>query len=223
MIKKLLSVIFVIFIVILCLSISIEFNAYNKSYYMKSYKNNNIEKITGRSENELSIITDTLIGYIKGNKSSNELYKHFNDKEVTHMEDVLNLFNLLRKLKWISIIGIILLTYIFISLNKGYVIKNIIKYGITSIYIFIIFFAFIVSTNFNKYFTLFHLLLFTNDLWLLNPKTDLMIQMLPEVFFSKMALNISITFISILLFVQIAFIIIYKKARLVGELKLKRY
>ena len=35
----------------------------------------------------------------------------------------------------------------------------------------------------------FHGLLFTNDLWLLNPKTDLMIRMLPEQFFQAVAVH----------------------------------
>ena len=44
-----------------------------------------------------------------------------------------------------------------------------------------------MAVDFNRAFILFHHLLFTNDLWLLNPMTDVLIQMFPEVFFSDMA------------------------------------
>lgn len=57
--------------------------------------------------------------------------------------------------------------------------------------------------DFNKYFTYFHLIFFSNDLWQLDPRTDLMIQMLPENFFSSMALNIVITFLITLGLVQV--------------------
>ena len=41
--------------------------------------------------------------------------------------------------------------------------------------------------DFDVLFTRFHHLLFTNDLWLLDPATDAMIRMLPEAFFESMA------------------------------------
>lgn len=47
-----------------------------------------------------------------------------------------------------------------------------------------------LQADFGTLFTRFHLLAFTNDLWLLNPETDLMIRMLPQEFFEKMALRL---------------------------------
>ena len=41
----------------------------------------------------------------------------------------------------------------------------------------------IISSNFTYYWDQFHYLFFDNDLWLLNPATDIMIQMVPEPFF----------------------------------------
>ena len=45
------------------------------------------------------------------------------------------------------------------------------------------------AIDFDGLFRLFHSLLFNNDLWLLNPKTDLMIRMLPEAFFVALAVR----------------------------------
>ena len=53
----------------------------------------------------------------------------------------------------------------------------------------------LMYTNFNKYFTYFHEIFFTNDLWLLNPETDVLIQMLPLEFFYSIATKISTMFI----------------------------
>lgn len=39
--------------------------------------------------------------------------------------------------------------------------------------------------DFDRVFTLFHEIAFTNDLWLLNPNTDMLIRLMPETFFTK--------------------------------------
>lgn len=49
---------------------------------------------------------------------------------------------------------------------------------------------YVLQADFGTLFTRFHLLAFTNDLWLLDPATDVMIRMLPQEFFEKMALRL---------------------------------
>ena len=58
-------------------------------------------------------------------------------------------------------------------------------------------------SDFNKYFTLFHEVFFTNDLWLLDPRTDLLIRMLPEGFFFDMVARIGIIFLALMFAVVI--------------------
>ena len=60
----------------------------------------------------------------------------------------------------------------------------------------VLFFA--ISRDFTAAFTRFHHIFFDNDLWLLDPETDNMINMLPEGFFSDTALRIAIYFIVML-------------------------
>ena len=57
----------------------------------------------------------------------------------------------------------------------------------------------LVAIDFNKYFVLFHEIFFNNDLWLLDPATDLLIRMLPEGFFFDMVIRIGVIFIGSLL------------------------
>ena len=52
----------------------------------------------------------------------------------------------------------------------------------------------IISTDFTKYFIIFHKIFFTNDLWQLDPRTDLLINIVPEPFFMDTAARIGITF-----------------------------
>ena len=51
-----------------------------------------------------------------------------------------------------------------------------------------------MSAQFNEAFIRFHELLFTNDLWLLNPETDMMIRMLPQKIFFEIFVRILVLF-----------------------------
>ena len=42
--------------------------------------------------------------------------------------------------------------------------------------------------DYDRFFTAFHRLAFTNDLWLLNPRTDLLIRLMPEGLFMDLGL-----------------------------------
>ena len=54
--------------------------------------------------------------------------------------------------------------------------------------------AVVISTDFTKWFTVFHHIFFDNDLWILNPATDRLINIVPEPFFIDTALNIAVIF-----------------------------
>ena len=52
----------------------------------------------------------------------------------------------------------------------------------------------IVASDFSRYFIVFHQIFFDNDLWILNPATDMLINIVPEPFFMDTALRIAVTF-----------------------------
>jgi len=211
--KKILQVILIISISLMVLVTSIELNSYNKSYFLSSYQNNNVLEVTGRTLDELEIITIDLIDYLKGNGNAELLLPHFNEKEILHMKDVQELFNMAKSIKYITII--ISITIVLYSFKKGFIeelVKKTIN-GLFSNHIIIVVLFSIISTDFNKYWTMFHKIFFTNDLWLLNPHTDLMIQMLPEEFFSGISLRIGLSFFMLLSIIQIIGFYYLKKGR----------
>ena len=53
-------------------------------------------------------------------------------------------------------------------------------------------FALWAAVDFSSAFTFFHKILFTNDLWLLNPETDLLIRICPASMFADMGLRIAL-------------------------------
>ena len=54
--------------------------------------------------------------------------------------------------------------------------------------------AAVISTDFSRYFVVFHHIFFDNDLWILDPDTDMLINIVPEAFFMDTALRIAIVF-----------------------------
>ena len=51
--------------------------------------------------------------------------------------------------------------------------------------------AAIISTDFTRYFVIFHHIFFDNNLWILDPRTDLLINIVPEGFFMDTAARIA--------------------------------
>lgn len=211
--KKIISIVLIISISITLLFTALENNAYNKNYYLNAFENNGTVQETGKSMEELGVISDDLIDYLKGKGYDELLTPHFNDKEVAHMRDVQDLFDRARALKYIfGAISLILLIYIAVKYDKKYLGK-LLFLGLFSNHILIILLALIIASDFNKYWTIFHHIFFTNDLWLLNPQTDLMIQMLPEQFFSGMVIRMVLSFFIYLSIIQIAGLYYMKKGR----------
>lgn len=105
----------------------------------------------------------------------------FHDYEVTHLHDVRRLMDGIRTFSILCLIGAIVLITIFrrerFSLLPGFI-------AFLGLAAAIILFAVL---DFNRIFTLLHELLFTNDLWLLNPQTDLLIALMPEGMFMHLA------------------------------------
>lgn len=206
--KKILAVLLIISISLSCLLIAVELNAFNLNLYKKSFKKHNTHIRTGKEFEELEGIGKDLTLYLD-NKASNEILEpNFNRREILHMEDVKELFIWGKLLRTISVVLAIALGFYFYSKRE----KKYAKFtfiGLFANWIILMALGLMIYFNFNKYFTIFHHIFFTNDLWLLNPKTDLLIQMLPEDFFMTMATRIVVFFLVFLSTIQgILYIII---------------
>lgn len=198
----------IIFSLVLLISI-IQYYSFNQSYFKKQFKKNHISSATGLSESDLDKVIQQMTGYLSGSKTSFNLTLEisgkevlvFNERELAHMLDVKVIYILLDKIKnfGILLLGIFFIPYsiyVYFACRKHRNAKNVylrrhywMNLGKTMIFngIFTVFFiaalGYMLLTDFSKYFVIFHEVFFDNDLWLLDPQTDRLIQMLPEVFF----------------------------------------
>ena len=115
----------------------------------------------------------------------------FNERELTHLRDCLGLFDLLRKVRARLIPWAVVLI-----LGGAYILRDRKRIRLCAWLSPLILlvplgaFALYAALNFDAAFTLFHRVLFRNDLWLLDPRTDLLIRICPASMFLHMGVRI---------------------------------
>ena len=156
-----------------------------KLYYRLQMRANILPE-AGISAEELQMLDENLADYLAGDVSALD-ETPFNEKERIHMKDCFNLFVLLR---WaIAVSGILAVGFIAAGLLIGRCsLRRAAIGGTAGFAVGIAMLALWGMVDFDSLFTLFHELLFTNDLWLLDPRTDLLIRICPQSMFSTMAL-----------------------------------
>ena len=136
----------------------------------------------------------------------------FNEKEIRHMVDVQGLF--LSAIRWrrVASVLLVLLGSLLLWKKQAAVFWRMLQWGIGLVFGGMAGLALLISTNFTKYFTCFHLLFFDNDDWILNPKTDLLINIVPEGFFRDTAFLIAGLFLAVSAVIWLTAGVLRKKA-----------
>ena len=232
--SKILSILSALGLLIACLFMSIDTQAFNQSFYEKKYTELNTAENIGMSNEALFEATNALLDYIKDKREDisciqevkGEMREVFDERETTHMVDVKNLYlNARNVCMTIALIGLIALCVLLYCVKTGKLTSISflldMKDGLRQVTIsFILVMAFLICSaliDFTKFWTTFHEIFFTNDLWLLDPRVSIMINMFPEEFFFAMVINIIITFIVSFLGISGCFIFFANK-----ELKKKQ-
>ena len=174
-------------------------------YFEKEYtKYNVLDSLPSMTMDDLLHVTDEMMDYLRGGREDlhvtttmgGEQREFFNEREIAHMEDVRGLFLDALAIRRGCLLLMALCVIILFLLKadfkrvfpKSVCLGTGLFFGITAIL------AAIISTDFSKYFIMFHHIFFRNDLWILDPATDMLINIVPEGFFSDTVLHIGITF-----------------------------
>ena len=163
-------------------------------YYQHEYtKYSVLDNLPSMTMDDLLIVTEEMMAYLRGN---GEYREFFTEREIAHMEDVQGLFLaavFLRRLCLVLIffcIGTIYLTKgnLRLILPKMLFFGTLLFFGTAAVL------GLIISTDFSKYFIVFHHIFFDNDLWILDPSVDMLINIVPEPFFMDTAFFILILY-----------------------------
>ena len=146
---------------------------------------------TGLPAEEYSPVVSMITRYLQGDEIpfqhiftvDGTEYAAFNQKEQHHMADVQDLFQLCRFVAWLGW-GIVI--FGGLSARRRLDWRTFRRTLIAILAAVTIVFV-LACIDFNSLFVLFHKVAFTNDLWLLNPQTDLLIRLMPIEFFISYA------------------------------------
>lgn len=166
---------------------------FSNLYYVSFDENFYSERV---SEKEFSKVLDYL-------KNGNEIRgEYFNSKEKLHLEDVKSLFDIVKVL---IILSLMVLVFGYWYLRKK-IFLNSVKIGCLVLLGFVLVLLLLSLFDFNWLFLKFHEIVFTNDLWLLDPSTDNLIKLLPEeVFFDilkRLIINVVVSSLVVIILVR---------------------
>jgi len=160
----------------------------------------------GISKEDLLLLDVGLARYLGGKQADMDyrievfgrMQQAFNDREIAHLEDCRKLFAPVRS-AWLNIaLAIAGVALVFYGKKQ----KNALKAVWIAAAAFLLPIAILAlwaAIDFSSAFTFFHRILFTNDLWLLNPETDLLIRICPQSMFANMGLRIALLSAAVLL------------------------
>ncbi len=208
--KKLAYALFVlagILLIVVLLVTSIEIYALNTGFYEKEYDRLKQNEVIGISREDLQTVTKNLLDYTTGArenldmqaKINGHLREVFNDKEKEHMADVRKLYLSARDTRNTALIAFALLLCAGLFFHKKGAVKALLKAYLWVCGLFFVLIgavALFAAVDFYSFWTAFHRLFFTNSLWILDPRTDILIMMVPGEFFSDLVARIIILFAS---------------------------
>jgi integral membrane protein (TIGR01906 family) len=162
-------------------------------FYREGWAASDVPSKTGMPLDELTRAGVSLMDYFRGRLDSPQIEAEirsiarplYNEKELAHLVDVRDLFAkgfLAHKVCWL--LTILPAAYLVLRRDRRALGKSMAISGATGIGVLALL-AIPAAMNFTGWWTKFHLLSFTNDLWLLDPKTDWLINKFTEDFFFR--------------------------------------
>jgi integral membrane protein (TIGR01906 family) len=199
---------------------SIEIPTFTRSFYRMEYDKYHIPERIRISRDDLMTVTDKLLRYMQGRERdlviettiAGERREFFNQREKDHMVDVKNLFIWVFRAR-VAALSLFVISMALLLFGKRRFARTMLRtqafartmlqttaqaYQIT----FLIFIGasalliFLISRDFDRAFTLFHHIFFHNELWILDPSVDLLINIVPLEFFMDIAGCIGISLVA---------------------------
>ena len=223
-IHYILGILFAFCLITSLLITSVEAVAYwTPGYYEKEYTKYNVTADVHMEMDELLKVTHEMMAYLRGSREdlhvpaivSGQSREFFNEREIAHMEDVRKLFigGLMVRRICIAVACLCLLLLVFMKAEVGKILPRSICAGTALFFALVCGLAGLISKNFTKYFVIFNHKIFDNDLWILNPETDLLINIVPEPFFMDTAARIALVFAGSVLIIFILCLFLLYRSR----------
>jgi integral membrane protein (TIGR01906 family) len=187
-------------VLVFILALSIQWPTFYRPFYVRQYEKHNVSAVIRVDEDTLMAATDHLLDYMRGRRAdlhftamvNGQEREYFSQREKDHMVDVMELFDLLFRVRNIAVWLFLFLVscMALFKYNIKYLLARCGREVMTGFVILAALLVMVISVNFDRAFTIFHLIFFDNDLWILDPAVDLLINMVPLGFFIDISIFI---------------------------------
>lgn len=177
---------------------------FDSDYFETEYTKYGVTERVKMELDDLLFVTEEMMDYLKGEREDLVVRtlvdgterEFFNEKEKRHMVDVQGLFlGAIALRRAALIVGVACGTFLLKQGEKMRLLRML-QWGIGLFLGGMTALVLLMQADFTKYFTYFHLIFFDNEDWILNPKTDLLINIVPEGFFRDTAFRIAGLFLA---------------------------
>ncbi|MCL2461857.1 MAG: TIGR01906 family membrane protein [Defluviitaleaceae bacterium] len=198
---------------------AVELPVFYRPLYKFEYDKYNIPVQLNMTSDDLAKVTDHMLDYMSGKVPDlsiitvvdGQTRDFFDAREKEHMADVRRLFLDGFMIRNIAAGGFVVTLILLFALRYRPMRSLTLVYQIFlgSMLVILALAAYLISRNFDAAWTIFHHIFFRNNLWLLDPSVDLLVDIVPDVFFEDLAMIIGILYASLSLLVMIASAIIH--------------
>jgi len=173
-------------------------------FYEHEYAKNGTYEQINVEKDDLRDVTLHMIDYMRGKEEQLNIETYvageprlfFSEREISHMEDVHGLFKAGVILRNVSAILFVATAVFLLWPRSGGLVTMMKSWRAAAISVLAaaVLVGVTIAVSFEKAFTVFHEIFFTNDLWLLDPEVDLLVNIVPTPFFMDIALFIGVLF-----------------------------
>jgi len=230
MTKWIMAAINTLALMFIILYVSVSLPTFTTPFYNYAYDKNGTHELIGISEQDLDRVTRLLIDYMRGSTDSLDIIVQihgqyrpfFSEIEIAHMIDVQDLFMLgfmVRNIAILLFIATLLSGFLY---ERRPVLKEYAKsfiYGTIALIATLGTLVFIIFLDFNTAFTIFHEIFFDNDLWILDPSVDLLINIVPLQFFTELFIVIVALFVLIITALLVSCVVYLQRIKKAGSIQ----
>ena len=171
--------------------------ALDEGYYAQEYERLHRMEASGLSREDIDRATQTLLQYVRAEREDIDLQAEvfgrqtevFSEREKTHMADVRQLYtagSVVRTLLWVTAAACLLMLLLVSRRSAGRLFSRAFLLTLLGVGTVVALLGVTAAMDFERFWSTFHQTFFSNDLWLLDPATDVMIRMFPSSFFLGM-------------------------------------
>jgi integral membrane protein (TIGR01906 family) len=174
----------------------------DRDFYLREFEKYGVSRVTGLDQPQLAAVSDAFINYLRDPAAKLDVEVTlggvrrplFNEKEIRHMDDVQKLFGVVKQTRLAA--GAILLILPLVGLGlvgSGFLPKlgTLLTIGGVVTVVVLGLLGLLSLVDFTEAFVKFHQMAFSNDDWMLDPRTDYLLMLYPEGFWLDATLRIA--------------------------------